>query len=58
MLDLGLSATSLATILANKLAAVPPYPAPSGYRWETVTESGAIVREKNQSVIELVRTAA
>ncbi|MBB4350304.1 MULTISPECIES: hypothetical protein [Rhizobiaceae] len=58
MLDLCLSTTSLATILGNKVAIVPPYPAPSGYRWKTVTESGAVVREKNQSVIELVRTAA
>lgn len=58
MLDLGLSTTSTAVIPAEKAGITPPYPAPTGYRWDTVTESGAVVRENNQSVIELVRIAA
>ena len=34
-----------------------PNPAPSGYRWDYVTENGVRVTEKSEPVVALVRAA-
>lgn len=34
-----------------------PYPAPTGWRWDFVTEDGVRVTEDNEPVVDLVRAA-
>lgn len=58
MFELGLSTTGVAVILASGGPAAPPYPPPSGYSWEAVTEVGAAVAENGDLLLELVEIAA
>lgn len=42
---------------AHGTGGVPgPYPAPSGFRWEYVTDNGQLVTDGGALVVDLVRT--
>lgn len=49
---------AVATLIQGGGAArYAPYPAPSGYRWDFVTEDGVRVTQDNEPVVDLVRAA-
>ncbi len=57
MLGIGLS-IPLATVLApGNPAAWASSAAPAGYRWDFVTQNGALVTRSGEPVVALVRTA-